>query len=180
MVLLTPDADEADLGELKETDFPHRYTSFAHPEDFKIQPQPIQREHIYHRTPNHLRLLLRVSLKLSQNEFAPMTFVIDTGAALTLWLGYPARKLLSDKGILGRNASGELALKLNGTSITVGKTPRGHLPANILGLPLLFHWKLRLSTNPNSFTFDEPFDFLEVAGMEDSEPLDDQDIADPR
>eukprot|EP00667_Euglena_gracilis_P024298 EG_transcript_27876 len=129
--------------------------------------------------PAHKRLLLRVSLKLGQNEFVPMTFVIDTGAPQPLWLGHPARRLLRDKGFLKKNTNEELILTVNGEQRVVHKTPRGHLPANILGLPLLFDLGLRLSIFPRSFTFDDPFQFLELEEIKGNLVPDDQEIADP-
>eukprot|EP00667_Euglena_gracilis_P024136 EG_transcript_27576 len=165
---------------LQDADFPPNYINFAHPDDYTIQPQAIQQEHIYlHRHPAHKRLLLRVSLKLRQNEFVPMTFVIDTGAPQPLWLGRFARRLLRDKGFLKKNGNEELILLVHGEQRVVYKTPRGHLPANMMGLPLLFDLGLRLSPFPRSFTFDDPFQFLELEQIEGNFVPDDQEIADP-
>eukprot|EP00667_Euglena_gracilis_P031433 EG_transcript_45509 len=120
---------------------------------------------------------MRVSLKLNENEFAPMTFVIDTGAPRPLFLGEPARRLLSDRGILKKDAGNQLVLKVDGRPCVVNKTPRGQLPANIMGLPLLM--QLKLSTSLQSFTFDDSFKYLELTGVDGLENLDDEDIQDP-
>ena len=64
---------------LNDSDFPTYYKNQAHPNDYIISNVPII-ENIFNDRKHHWRILLRISFKISEDNYLPVTFVCDTGA----------------------------------------------------------------------------------------------------
>ena len=65
---------------LTNEDFPANFVNFAHPDDYIISQQAITPERIFHQYHGrHPRLIFRVSTRISENEYIPISYVLDTG-----------------------------------------------------------------------------------------------------
>ena len=94
----TPTGIEEELF-LTEKDFPVNFVNMQHPEDYSLQSTPIVKELIYHhRKGLHTRLILRVSIKLAEGIFTPISFVLDTGAP-KVYTSSIAENILTKYGI---------------------------------------------------------------------------------
>ena len=82
---------------LCEGDFPSNYTHMAHPNDYLLSEEPIKAEFISHRNGHHNRLLFRISWKLSEGNYLPMTFVCDTGAPMHFYFSGRAMKAIESR-----------------------------------------------------------------------------------
>ncbi len=148
---------------LTSHDFPDNYINFAHPQDYAISKEPIQKEMIYHhRDGRHARLLLRVSLQLDRNRFMPMTFVCDTGATRYFLFGTKAIQGLKGEHILKHDPDlDQNYLMVFGRKAPVDPTPEKHSPANILGLRILLRLGLVLINSPTEgFIFNVSFPYF--------------------
>lgn len=155
----TPVAEELLLS---NEDFPTNYVNFAHPEDYIISNQPIQPEKIFHQYKfRHPRLLLRVSWKIGENEFFPISFVLDTGAP-KIYLNATVFQHFTQRNIIHIvEDMGVMFVKLFDHNYIVEETPLGHAPANIIGLKTLCHLGLQLTATPSfGFTFQQDFQFF--------------------
>lgn len=66
---------------LTDEDFPNINVNMAHPKDYIIRSTPIQKEYIFHQHQGrHPCLHLRISIKLAEERFVAISFVLDTGA----------------------------------------------------------------------------------------------------
>lgn len=70
---------------LQPADYPDDYVDCAHPTDYKLLPEPVT-EHINHQQFLHSCLHIRLSFKVRDTFYLPMTFVIDTGAPRSMYL----------------------------------------------------------------------------------------------
>ena len=148
---------------LTHYDFPYNYINFAHPQDYVISKEPIQKEMIYHHSDGrHTRLLLRVSLQLDRNRFMPMTFVCDTGATRHFLFGTKAVQVLKGEHILKHDPDlDQTYLVVFGRKAPVDPTPEKHNPANILGLRMLLRLGLVLINSPTEgFIFNVSFPYF--------------------
>jgi len=140
---------------LCDEDFPENYVNFAHPQDYKVQNEPIQPEHIYnHRHGRHNRLILRIAWQVASDKYLPMSFVLDTGAPKQLYLCEAATKLLEEFGVIKWNTDLEVSyVELFGRKVTVERTPQCHDPANLIGLRLLMKLCMSVQDAEPFFTF---------------------------
>lgn len=151
------DAADADLL-LQEFDFPENYVNMAHPEDGTVTSTPITPEFIRHSRRGHFRMLVRFSLRLGDDRFAPYTFVCDTGAPIHIYLSEPAMSLLEAAGRIETDELGSLFITIAGRKAAIRVTPHSHQPGNILGMLLLERFGLQM--REGSFTFSSPVPYL--------------------
>lgn len=147
---------------LRDEDFPANYSNFAHPQDYEITDEPIPVEYIYHEFHGrHPRLHLRCSIKLSDDEFLSVSFVLDTGAP-KFYLCDHLSHILTARGIREQDHDlGMSFVTIFGRKYHAERTPDGHHPANIIGLKTLLRWRLRLHDEPTfGFSFAKEFSFL--------------------
>lgn len=158
------DSSVADELLLTDKDFPANYIDKHHPDDYNFTAEPIEKEHIFHEYQGrHPRFLLRCSVKLAEDVFCSMTFVLDTGAP-KIYVSTPAKVALKQNKILLMDDDlGVVYLVLMGRKYRVADTPAGHAPANIIGLKTLCRWGLEVFDEPCfGFRFKNDFDYLEV------------------
>lgn len=149
---------------LTDKDFPAFYINKHHPDDYKISNTPIEKELIFHEYKGgHNRLLLRCSIKLSDDLFCPMTFVLDTGAP-KVYMSAIGKSILAEyKLLINEEDLGIDYVKFLGRKYIVEDTPEGHAPANILGLKTLCRWGLTMHDEPSfGFTLENDFSYLEA------------------
>ena len=130
--------DTSDELLLSAADFPSGWTLMAHPEDYVEAPQPVALSIFYHIKPHHNRTLLRVSFKVGEGRYLPMSFVVDTGAPSGLYLSTAARaKLEACSRLIVDDADNEF-IDIHGLGkVSIQDTSAPHQPANIIGLPLI-------------------------------------------
>lgn len=132
--------DESDSIEMEffldEADYPSNYSGMAHPDDYKIVENPIPVEYIFHQNSHHNRLLVRLSWKLSENRYVPMTFVCHTGAPIYFYLSDLAWKCLSERIKMDQLQTSYLEIEQDGLprKTPVRETPSVYKKANIIGL----------------------------------------------
>ena len=151
------DAADADLL-LQEYDFPENFVNMAHPEDGIVQANPIPPEYIRHTRRGRFRMLVRISLRLGDDRFAPYTFVCNTSAPLHIYLSEPALGVLEEAGRIGTDELGSLFIVIDGRKAAIRVTPRSHQPGNILGMLMLERFCLQMSEG--SFSFASPVPYL--------------------
>lgn len=84
-----------------DADFPSNYVNGAHPEDYTVTDRPITPEKILHDAFGaNARVLWRVSWRTPDDRYVPLTFVLDTGAPESMYLGHRARETLMTLGVL--------------------------------------------------------------------------------
>lgn len=133
---------------LQEADFPDYYINKNHPDDFKPMHVPIC-ELIYHRLQNHNRLILRISVKISDGMFIPLTFICDTGAPTHIYISDLTRRLINSR--IEDDDLGNQLITVNGKRMIVNKSPELHRDTNIIGLLALTRFQM--------FFKDEGFGF---------------------
>ena len=74
-----------ELVALMPSDYPDYFKDCAHPDDYKVFGKPVF-EAIDHYHMFHSRLHVRLSWRLAESAFLPMTFVVDTGAPRYFYL----------------------------------------------------------------------------------------------
>jgi hypothetical protein len=148
------DDSEVTVGDLllQDADYPPYFKHMQHPEDLKECTQPIIPEYIRHHQRGHHRLLFRVSFKMDNGAFIPLTFLCDTGAPSHFYLSREAYKVLEEGGrILGDELLDYMVV--NEAKVAVRATPYTHDPGNIMGLLMLE--KLGLSLKEGGFSFSQ-------------------------
>lgn len=117
---------------LTDEDFPRNYINKQHPDDYKLSNAPIEKELVFHQHKGrHPRLLLRCSIKLAEDVFCPMTFVLDTGAP-KVYLSAFAKPILAAYNLQAVDKDvGFEYVTLLGRKFVMEDTPEGHAPANI-------------------------------------------------
>jgi hypothetical protein len=145
-------------------DFPLDYKEGQHPDDYVEADQPIVPQCIFHHIRGvHNRLWWRVSLKLSNGKFIPISFLLDTGAPKHLYLSEKAMAVLEDDKQLKEDADLDLQyVKIFGRKCSVDVTPNAHQPANIIGLKLLKRLGLELYEDEPHFSFKLPIPFISM------------------
>jgi len=161
MMILEDDA--AHELKLTDDDFPSNFLYMHHPEDYIITPTPVTPQMIYHNPDfAHKRLILRISWKVGESKYMPMSFVCDTGAPGFLYIGNNAgRNILQSHAIIKTGEMDILFATIEGEKVMVREVPVQHHPANIMGLTLLKKWGLSLDPKNNStFKFSNLPSFL--------------------
>jgi len=126
---------------LRETDFPAYFQDLIHPEDYKIFNSPFI-EKIFHKRIYHNRMFIRMCFKVDNSTFIPLTFIIDTGSPMFLYLCPKALEELSF--VIKEDELGIKYINVNGKKFTVDETPHSHRNVNIIGLMALNNFGLYL------------------------------------
>eukprot|EP01032_Pedospumella_encystans_P020685 gene20685-23493_t len=146
---------------LTNEDFPPHYVNMQHPDDYILSDSPIKKELIFHEHKGrHSRLHLRCSVKLMENVFCPMSFVLNTGAP-KIYLSLNAKAILENYNLHCTDDDlGVTFVNLLGHRYRTEDTPEGHAPANIIGLKALCRWGITLFDEPTfGFKFAKTFSF---------------------
>ena len=117
-----------------------------HPDDYTISYTPIK-EFIYHNKLKHNRLLLRISFKIEEDEYVPITLVCDTGLPGSLYLCDKTRELLNDRIKIDKDFDIEYITvndyKCNdGKKLVLNENPDSEQNVNFLGLNALNYYGL--------------------------------------
>jgi hypothetical protein len=148
ILLLTEEEDIPTIILTKE-DFPINYVNNLHPDDHKIVDSPIDMERIFHQKKNHNRLLLRISIRVS-NSFISATFVCDTGAPNDLYLSDELKQIIRSR--IGEDLFQNEFIKIGNEYALICSPPSNHHNINIIGLRLLD--KFELMVKNGMFTFN--------------------------
>lgn len=130
---------------LYEADFPDYYVDKHHPEDYIPVSKPFT-QLIYHDTNEHNRLILRITIKTSNNGYLPVSFICDTGATVGIYTNQLLHRLINHR-IIKDNDSGRDYIIVGGNKITVKHTPPPHQDCNVIGLRALCIFGLVLNSN---------------------------------
>jgi hypothetical protein len=130
-------------------DFPFDFVDGHHPDDYKLVSTPIK-ECIWNGIDDYYRLLLRISIKLGENEYKSLTFICNTGAPDFIYLNEISYSTFKDRLIKDEN--GFTYIKINNRKFPVKRTHYPHNDFNILGVRALAIFKMK-------FTGDYSFDF---------------------
>ena len=133
---------------LQVADFPDYFINQQHPDDYIITSNYIC-ELIYHRLIDHNKLILRISFKIAEGMFFPVTFICDTGAPGFIYINSITRRLLSrriQEDMLENNF-----IKIDEKFFQVKPSPSNHPDTNILGLRMLSH--LGITIDYDNFSF---------------------------
>ena len=147
-------------------DFPWRQQT-DNPSDYIKCSTPITPEFIFHhvRGKNN-RLWMRASWKLADDEFVPMSFLLDTGAPKHFYLSERAMRTLEDAGLAIEDTDTDIQFVYAfGRKCPVELTPSAHAPANILGLKMLKRLGLQLFDEEPHFSFNKQFHFFDKSEM---------------
>jgi len=142
---------------LHNTDFPSNFVNMAHPDDYKILDKPIIPEYIYNDKSHHYRLIFRISWKLGENKYVPMSFVCDTGAPMFFYICEKAQNILQNR-ICNDELGNQFFQMPDGSKAAIHETPSNHQPANIIGLRILK--KLELFLSESGFKFNKCPEYL--------------------
>jgi hypothetical protein len=149
---------------LRDEDFPSTFVNKAHPQDYILSASSIVSEYIFHeyRGLRHPRLIWRVSYKLGEHAYMPISFVLDTGAP-KMYLCSHLMNILIERELVVKDHDMEVVyMMMLGHKFVVEETPEGHAPANIMGLRALCTLGLQLFREPNyGFTFPSAVSFLQ-------------------
>ncbi len=143
---------------LQDIDFPPNYVHMAHPDDYKPSETPIPLSCLRHENLGHCRLILRVSFRLNDDTYIPVSFVCDTGAPSSFYLSEPARNALSG-GRLHVDELGNLYINdVLSKNAACKETPPNHQPGNLIGLRMLE--RLGMTLHEGGVSFKKAFAFL--------------------
>ena len=133
---------------LQVADFPDYFINQHHPDDYKMASKPIC-ELIYHQLIDHNRLILRISFKIAEDIFFPVTFICDTSAPGFIYINSITRRLLS--GRIQQDMLENNFIKVSDKFFQIKPSPSNHADTNILGLRMLSH--LGISIDYDTFSF---------------------------
>ena len=136
---------------LQEADFPSYFVKMHHPDDYIPINYPIEIEKIYHKRPDHNRLILRISVKISTSTFIPVCFICDTGAPNFVYINSITRRLI-DSRILEDDAGTEY-IYINNNKMVLKSSSSHHPDVNIIGLKGLD--KFGLFVKNGEFDFED-------------------------
>ena len=144
---------------LSNYNFPANYVDMAHPNDGKIMSTPVTPEFIRHSRRGHFGMLVRISLRLDDNQFISYTFVCDTAARVHFYFSKKTVAFLKSAGRIETDEeSGAYFLIVAGRKAAVRVTPQTHQPVNFMGMLMLE--RLGLEMSEGSFTFAHPLPYL--------------------
>lgn len=121
---------------LSNDDFPDDFVNMQHPDDFTVVSKPFV-DYIPRFRCSNTRLIVRVCWRMSNTEFMPVSFVVDIGAPMGLYLSEKAYSELERVGRIRHDQFGRYAEIPGIGRAAVRLTPPGHVPANIVGLVLI-------------------------------------------
>ncbi len=145
---------------LVSQDFPNYYVNMKHPEDYISVKNPIPLECIVHSCEKHVRVIMRISWKIKDEGFLPMSFILDTGAVSDIYLSKEGLAAFEKYNLILRDGRDSRFVR-----VQIGKyndqlakcfiedTPENYEPANLIGLKLLLRLGLHLN-NKAGFEFD--------------------------
>jgi hypothetical protein len=133
---------------------------FAHPEDYRLDNKPIKPSLFLYKPDTRIRLFLRISLKVSQEDrFTAATFLLDTGCCPHLNISSLLKNHIRSR--IKKNDTGAdfLVTEINGETVNCivkEDLPEVRKPANVMGLPMFFLLGLSFTQNRlATFTYDE-------------------------
>ncbi|KAJ7472236.1 hypothetical protein B0H11DRAFT_1347089 [Mycena galericulata] len=115
-----------------------------HPDDYKILPTPLQPQYIINPHLQLTRMWYRISFKIADGQYMPMSFLVDTNISRWLYLSDKASNALTEHGRIFDRYKTRLE---NGLCFEVQDSP--YEPVNVIGLALI--QKFELSVTPGSF-----------------------------
>ncbi|KAJ7696782.1 hypothetical protein B0H17DRAFT_1197888 [Mycena rosella] len=118
------------LGDLvANEDYPAHWTRpGVHPSDYTVSDTMIKPEHIYHENNIHARMWFRTSLRLPNQKYTHLTFLVHTGAGQLLAL---------ECLVIHKRLKPDHQLRLpNGIGVNTLDTPRMNEPVNFIGAKL--------------------------------------------
>lgn len=140
-------SEEGDLL-LHSEDFPSIYKNMAHPDDYIIRSSFIKNEYLIHHKKYHNRLIFRTSFKLD-NQFMPISFVVDTGAPMCFYLSDKAMLMLQTR--IQEDELQSKYISIQNKKASVQETPSNHKPANIIGLLMIERLGMTISSEGMRF-----------------------------
>jgi hypothetical protein len=148
---------------LHDEDFPINYVDMTHPDDYKVTCSSNSEFIMHSRFGRHNRLIARVSWKISDNTYMPLSFVCDTGAPSHFYLSVNALNKLGEYNVFKTDERGTMYVKVFKTPTetflaNIEETPHVHKNANIIGLKAL--QKLELHVSDQRFSFNSNFTYL--------------------
>ena len=148
----------SDTGDLllHDLDFPEDYVNKQHKNDYKIYDNPIK-EYLYVKKSHHNRLLLRISYKIENNNYVPISFICDTGAPSGIYLSKYAKNIIKSR-IHEDELQNEYIILNDNKKINVSDTPLQHGDINIFGIQILDYLCLKLSNG--NFILERLGDYL--------------------
>lgn len=160
-------------------DYPKRFRGCAHPEDYRIENEPIQPNLFLYKPLNnsadeyssnllvtalneapilcansnlhqykpdtHIRLFLRMSIKISENQFTAATFLLDTACCPHFNVS-PVLKTLIRSRIKKSDIGADYLVTIIKEENAECIVKEG--PANVMGLPMFFLLGLSFQPNP--------------------------------
>ncbi|KAJ6525750.1 hypothetical protein B0H19DRAFT_590773 [Mycena capillaripes] len=126
--------------------YPEGWEYGHHPDDYKMLPAHLKPEFFFNPRPEQFPLFHRISFKIGDDKFLPMSFVVHSGA--------PASLYLSDKAfcLLQKHKRIETGFRMrfqNGLTVGMTDTPRDRQPFNIIGMGLIAEFGLQ--AGPTAF-----------------------------
>lgn len=145
---------------LCDADYPDHYVHCHHPEDYKFFSTPIDKELTFHRLPDHNRLILRISFRVDDNMFLPVSFICDTGAPSYMYINSVTRRLI--KNLIFNDDLGNQFLLIGGFKKMALKSSPAHRlyhpDTNIIGLLALAYFQMYI--DGDMFNFGNLPDYL--------------------
>lgn len=134
MAILMLDGGQNNHGHLLlgDDDYPDNYVNKAHPNDYQTTTMPITAEYIFHKKSHFNRLIFRISWKIAENKYVPISFICNTGCPMFLYLSSDARKAIKMR-ILEDDVQNEY-VEINGKKTPIANSPSEHGETNIMGL----------------------------------------------
>jgi hypothetical protein len=136
-------------------DYPRHFIDMHHPDDYKVQSEPIIPEFIVHQAGNHIRLIWRVSFRCAAG-YIPISFIVDTGGMNYFYFSEDAVIVLEENSVVVRDDDANNYVRMrvgeNVVRASFEDSPAHAKPANLIGLKLIFKLQLQLRAN-NTFNF---------------------------
>lgn len=134
-------------------DYPRHFdeNNLKHPQDYTIQPTPIQPQYIVHERAGRRRLIFRASWKIDSESYMPMSFIVDTGSVKPLYFSQEALLALDQFGrLIECDLHSYVKFHYGDSNFDFTYAPA---PCNIIGLTAL--QQLGLSVSRNGFSFQK-------------------------
>jgi hypothetical protein len=128
-------------------DYPKMFRgTYAHPDDYRIDNKPIKPHLFFYKPDTRIRLFLRISIKISENQFTAATFLLDTGCCPHFNMSPVLKNLISSRFVKSDIGPDYLVTKINEESAKC-IVKEIHKPANVMGLPMFFLLGLSFQQN---------------------------------